>query len=124
MVALGSIPCLGYGFQMFPFAQQRIDHVQLRICAAGLFTILTNVYPGIWRGTFRHPDLHDFLVRDVVIECDEELSYQIGGDAAGCRRRLSFRAAPNVVEFAELDANRLTAPRGMLGLLPSPTFAR
>ena len=124
LVSVGSIPYIGYGFKMFPFADRKPGHIQLRICSSGVTPMITHIYPGLWKGTYRHPELHDFLVRDVRIECKNEMSYQIGGDAVGLKQNLSFKAAENVVEVAELCKQRLVAPRGMLGLLPSPIFAR
>ncbi len=124
LASIGAIPYFGYNFKMFPFADRKPGHIQLRICSSGITPMITHLYPGLWKGTYRHPELHDFLVKDVTIECDKEMSYQIGGDAAGHKRNLSFKAAENVVEVAELSKQRLAAPRSILGLLPAPIFAR
>jgi diacylglycerol kinase family enzyme len=124
LASVGSIRYFGYGFTMFPFADRRAGYLSLRICAAGVLPIVTNLYPGVWKGTYRHPQLHDFLVRDVVIESQNDMPYQVGGDASGYRRRLSFKAAPNAVEMVELAKERLPLPKGIMGLLPSPIFAR
>lgn len=123
-VSVGSIPCYGYGFAMFPFAQSKAGHIQLRICNMSLIKVLAYLYPSLWRGTYRQPDLLDFMIKDVVVDCIDEMPYQIGGDAAGYRRRLSFSVAPNVVEMAELAPQRLAMPRGIFGFLPAPVLAR
>jgi diacylglycerol kinase family enzyme len=124
LVSVGSIPYFGYNFKMFPFAGKKQGHIQLRICSSGLTPMITHLYPGLWKGTYRHPKLHDFLVKDVQIECNKEMPYQIGGDAAGLRHSLSFKATESIVKVVELSKQRLVAPRGMLGLLPAPIFAR
>lgn len=124
MVAVGSIPRIGYNFKMFPYSNIKPGHIQVRVCAFGLPTILTKIYPSIWNGTIQHPQLHDFLVQDVTIESKKELPFQIGGDAAGYKNKINFKIAENVVTMAKLAQQRLATPRGVFGLLPAPIFTR
>ena len=94
--------------------------LNLRISTVNVSTVLTHLYPGIWKGTFRHPKLSDFLVQDIVIESDQALPYQIGGDASGHRTRLRFKTAKQRVQIAELSKDRLAAPaHSIFGLLPA-----
>ena len=93
MATLGSIPFFGFDFKMFPFAQRKKGYVQLRVGDAPLLTVLANLFPKVWKGTFRHKDLCDVLVKDVVIEGEREMAYQVGGDAAGMRSKVSFTVA-------------------------------
>lgn len=102
-VSVGSIPYYGYGFTMFPFARRKTGYVQARVCAVPIFTILANLFPAIWRGRFRHPKLHDFLVRDVIVEGSRPLPYQVGGDAKGFAKSLHFRASETPVEMVALE---------------------
>jgi hypothetical protein len=41
-----------------------------------------------WRGTYRHPDLHDFYADDVSFEFDVDTAIEIGGDPAGTTRSM------------------------------------
>jgi diacylglycerol kinase family enzyme len=111
IISVGSIPFFGYGFTMFPFANRKSGYIQLRIGAIPIPVILANLWPSVWKGTFRHPSLKDFLVKDVVIESDRELPYQLGGDAAGHKKRLEFHVAKEPIDMIELDEKRLV-PQG------------
>ncbi|MEI6806510.1 MAG: diacylglycerol kinase family protein [Myxococcaceae bacterium] len=120
IASVGSIPWYGFGFTMFPFANRREGFLNLRISTMSLGTMITHLYPGIWKGTFRHAKLNDFLVQDIVIESDQALPYQIGGDASGHRNRLRFKTAKQAVQIAELSKDRLVAPtHSIFGLLPA-----
>lgn len=125
IISIGSIPYFGYGFTMFPFAGTKPGYVQLRIGSIPIPQILMNLWPRVWRGTFRHPQLQDFLVKDVVIESDRELPYQLGGDARGRQKRLAFKAAAEAVPMVELAPERLV-PRGhtVLQLGPARVLLR
>jgi hypothetical protein len=125
LISIGSIPCWGYGFQMFPFLKNRSEpRLQLRICSAGVWPIVSNLYPGIWNGSYRGEHLFDYLVDQVTVESEERLPYQVAGDARGYRKELSFTLAENCVQAVELDKNRLPYRRGVMGLLPAHALAR
>ena len=120
IASVGSIPWYGFGLTMFPFAMRKDGFLNLRISTMGIGTIITHIYPGLWKGTYRHPKLRDFLVQDIVIESNEALPYQIGGDASGYRKRLQFKVAKKPIQVAELAKERLPmTPRPILGLLPA-----
>jgi diacylglycerol kinase family enzyme len=121
--SVSTIPYYGFGFTMFPFASSKPGMMQLRVVALTIPTILTNLYPAIWKGTFRHPDLHDFLVKDVTVESDKPLPYQVGGDAAGSRRKLSFKVADKPLEMVALGARSPAAKQQLFGLLPAPRWS-
>ena len=110
IVSVGSIPYFGYGFTMFPFAERKEGYVHLRLGDLPIPTILANLWPGLWNGTFRHPQIQDFLIRDVLIESDRELPFQLGGDARGARRSLSVKTAAEAVPMVELGERLM--PRG------------
>lgn len=93
LICVGSIPWVGYGLTLFPFANKKPGFIQLRISAVPLSICLLNLYPNIWHGHFRHNKLFDFLVKDVMIESDESLPYQVGGDAMGYKKKLYFKVA-------------------------------
>lgn len=120
IASVGSIPWYGFGFTMFPFANRKEGFLNLRISTMGLATVFRHLYPGIWKGTYRHPKLNDFLVQDITIESRENLPYQIGGDASGYRNKLRFKVAKQGVQMAELSKERLfSPPHPIFGLLPA-----
>jgi diacylglycerol kinase family enzyme len=121
-VSVGSIPFFGAAFRMFPFATRKAGFIQLRVCNAPIYKILLNLFPGVWTGKYRGPDLHDFLVEDVEIESSDQMDFQIGGDACGERQKLRFRTSPMPVHMVRLNGTRHRAPRPInvvRGLLPA-----
>ena len=124
IISVGAIPFFGYGFRMFPFAGKKSGHFQLRIGAIPIPVILANLWPRVWNGTFRHPTLKDFLVKDVVIESDRDLPYQLGGDARGHKSRLVFRTATAPVPMVELGERLVPEGHTVLQLGPARLMLR
>jgi diacylglycerol kinase family enzyme len=123
-VSVGAIPYYGYKFTMFPFAEKREGHLNFRVVGGvSIPKILANLYPAVWRGTFRHPGLHDFLVKDVEIEGSAPLPFQVGGDGAGYRQKVRFSAAKEALPMIELG-KRLIPAKGPFGFLPPMVPAR
>jgi diacylglycerol kinase family enzyme len=112
LICVGTIASLGYGITMFPFAYKRPGFMHLRIAAVPIPVALANLYPSIWQGTFRHPQLFDFLVKDVTIESNEGLPYQCAGDAMGYKKKLFFKICTQPVAMAALHASskRISTP--------------
>ena len=119
VVSVGTIPYYGFGFTMFPFARRHCGMLQLRVSTVPIPAILANLFPGVWRGTFRHEGLLDFLVRDVVVESDRPMPYQLGGDAHGERASLKFKVAAEPLQMVQLG-QRLLPERRLAQLGPSP----
>jgi diacylglycerol kinase family enzyme len=122
--SVGAIPYFGYGFTMFPFAGKKDGYAQLRVGSIPIPVILANLWPSIWQGRFRHAQLHDFLVKDVVIEADREMPYQIGGDARGHKQRLEFKVSQKPVEMVELGERLVPAGHTVLHLGPARVMLR
>lgn len=118
-LSVGTIPCFGYGFKMFPFARRKRGFFQLRVGAAPIRSILANLYPNVWQGTYRHPKMYDFLVRDVDIESSTEMAFQVGGDAAGHAKKLHFKVSERPMEFLVLGPRLKPARNPLLRLLPA-----
>lgn len=121
-VSFGSIPFYGAAFRMFPFADRKPGYIQVRVCNAPIYQILLNLFPSVWRGTYRGPDLHDFLVEDIDVETNQEMDFQIGGDACGTRHRMRFKTAGTPVQMVRLNGVRHRAPSALntvKGLLPA-----
>ena len=116
VVSVVTIPYYGFGFTMFPHAMRKDGYMQLRVAACGIPRILANLYPGVWRGTFRHPEVHDFLVRDVEIAADRPLPFQLGGDAAGACQTIHFEVAPRPLNMLALGDRVALETPNFLGL--------
>jgi diacylglycerol kinase family enzyme len=109
LITAGTIPFYGFGFRMFPYIQTETAFFQLRVVNIPLWKILLNVWPKVWRGTFRDQQLHDYLVQDVDIITDRLMDYQIGGDAHGQRTRVRWRLAEQQVEMMHFQASDVYA---------------
>jgi diacylglycerol kinase family enzyme len=102
LVAVSTVPCYGYGFKLFPFADLEPGRMQLRIGDLSVGSILMNL-PEMWKGTYQSPQLHDFLVADVEIRSEGPLPFQIGGDAAGYREKVRFTVTPAPLALVKLE---------------------
>ena len=92
LLGTATTPLYGYGMRMFPYATRRAGRMQLRIFN------WTAVQAGlrlrqIWNGTVQHPDLHDFYVDRVKVSFEDEMPYQLGGEACGYRKDITFSVA-------------------------------
>lgn len=124
MASISSVPFFGFRFKMFPFARTREGYMQLRIGSPPIPAILRNLWPSVWNGHWRHPQMFDFLVQDVELSSSEALDYQVGGDAAGTADRLRFQVTEEPIEMLSLGARLSPGKRNPLhGLLPSPRRA-
>jgi len=113
-VCVGSVPYFGFRFKMFPFAERKPGYMQLRVVTLSIPRILGNLFFGVWQGTYRHPDLRDFIVRDVEVTSDSLLDYQVGGDAAGERHAVGFTLEEEPVRMVELGTRLPPDPRELL----------
>lgn len=104
LCAMSTIPYYGFGFRMFPFADERGDRMHLRLSTISP-TIFVRHFGAIWRGDFHRPDvLFDYLVEKVVIESDPPMAFQIGGDAHGERARVAARITPEPIRLVDFYA--------------------
>ncbi len=102
--ALSTIPYYGYGFRMFPFAEERPDRMHLRIATLGLVSFVRH-FPQIWRGEYESPEeLSDYLVDAVSIEFDPAVEFQIGGDSRGLRSHISALLSPTPIRLVDFYA--------------------
>jgi len=123
MAMVGTVPFYGFGLMMFPFARKREGYMQLRIGSTPPLTILKGLWPRLWNGTFRHPDMHDFLLKDVEITSSEPLDLQVGGDAAGMTDSVRFSVAQEPVEMLTLGPRLAPEKTRGMGFLPAPRRA-
>jgi diacylglycerol kinase family enzyme len=104
LCSLSTIPYYGYGFRMFPFAEDRKDRMQLRVSTIKPHEFIYHLKE-IWRGEYANPDcLFDFLVERVVLEFEPKAPFQVGGDSRGERDRLEVGLCPTPIELVDFYA--------------------
>jgi diacylglycerol kinase family enzyme len=104
LCALSAIPYYGYGFRMFPYAEERPDRMQLRISTIAPPEFIRHLRE-IWRGEYDNPKvLFDYLVDKVEIELDPPAPFQIGGDSRGERGRVVVELSPTPIELVDFYA--------------------
>ena len=104
IVCCSTIPYYGFGFRIFPYAEEREDRMSLRVSTVPIPTFVRN-FPAIWRGEYHNPKIiEDFLVEDVSIEVDPPTPFQIGGDPHGTRPSARMRLSPDPVELVDFYA--------------------
>jgi diacylglycerol kinase family enzyme len=102
--ALSTIPYYGYGFRMFPYAEERPDRMNLRIATIGPINFVRH-FQEIWRGEYENPEeVSDYLVEAVTIDLDPPTDFQIGGDPRGQRSSLSALLSPTPIRLVDFYA--------------------
>jgi diacylglycerol kinase family enzyme len=95
LVALSTIPYWGFGARIFPFAEEREDRFNLRVCDITSLQVAAHIR-SIWRGSYRADSVHDFLCERITIHYDDPMPLQIGGDVVGRRTAVVARLAEPV----------------------------
>lgn len=104
LLAMSTIPYYGYGFRMFPYAEERTDRMHLRVATLSPVTFLAH-FSEIWRGRFEDPSsVFDYLVESVDIEIDPATPFQVGGDPQGERSKLRVELCPTPIQLVDLYA--------------------
>jgi diacylglycerol kinase family enzyme len=99
-----TIPYFGFGFRMFPYAEERPDRMQLRVSSIGPVAFVRG-FPSIWRGDYDDPNvLFDYLVDKVTIEMDPPTPFQIGGDPHGDRAKVQIGLSPEPIRLVDFYA--------------------
>lgn len=101
LAALSTIPFYGFGFRVFPYANERPDRMALRITTMTAGPFLRNA-KAIWRGEYESSEyLFDFLVEAVDIEIDPATPLQIGGDLVGERSHVHAALTPEPIRLVD-----------------------
>lgn len=100
-VMAGTVPFYGYGMKVLPYATMDPLRMHLRVTDLSAARALA-ILPSIWSGEVQDDQIHDFLVTAVRIELSQEVPFQIGGDAAGHRTKITMRTIPNCVRLLRL----------------------
>lgn len=104
LAALSTIPYYGYGFRMFPYAEERSDRMHLRVATISPLAFVTH-FGEVWRGRYDNPkSVFDYLVEAVDIEVDPPTPFQIGGDLRGERSSIRVVLCPTPIELVDLYA--------------------
>ena len=89
LASVTTIPYYGFGFRVFPYAEDRPDRMNLRLTDISPAAFVRNL-PAIWRGEYEDmTTIFDFFADAVTIEMDPPTPFQIGGDPQGDRSRVS-----------------------------------
>jgi diacylglycerol kinase family enzyme len=104
LCGLSTIPYYGYGFRMFPYADERPDRMHLRVATMSALEFVRH-FSEIWRGEYDNPStLFDYLVESMSIELDPPTDFQIGGDPRGKRAKLEITLSPTPIRLVDFYA--------------------
>lgn len=103
LAAAGTVPCYGYGLQIFPYALRSPGRFQLRLTAMGVPRILANLHK-IWKGQTPRSGILDFSCDKVKITFDRPMPLQVGGDAEGYRKQLVLDMADEPIDLLDFRA--------------------
>ena len=104
LCGLSTIPYYGYGFRMFPYADERPDRMHLRVATLTPLEFVRH-FNEIWRGEYDNPgSLFDYLVESLSIELDPPTDFQIGGDPRGKRAKLEIHLSPTPIRLVDFYA--------------------
>ncbi|MBI5516126.1 MAG: hypothetical protein HY909_20245 [Deltaproteobacteria bacterium] len=104
MVACATIPTYGFGFRIFPFAEERPDRMHLRVVNMSPLSVPQNIVK-IWKGTYRDADtVIDVLVDKVRVTTEAPVPFQIGGDPCGERSDVTFVLSEEPIELVDFYA--------------------
>jgi len=98
MVGCANTPYYGYAIKMFPFASQKANRFQVRVIDMSALQMTTNLWPA-WNGKLRHPDIHDFYADRVRVVFKDAMPYQLGGEAAGYRKEMTFSLSEQAISM-------------------------
>ncbi len=90
-VCCASMPFYGYGMKMFPHATRRAGRFQLRLANMSALQMACAV-PSVWKGGTA-PGIQDYYIDSAHIEFEDDMPYQLGGEAMGYRREMTFSLA-------------------------------
>ena len=90
MGCFGTTPYYGYKMNIMPFADRTSGMMHLRLIDMSPVRAVMSL-PDVWSGEFRHPGLHDFQLSGCHLEFEDEIPFQVAGDAAGEVRTLDIR---------------------------------
>jgi len=100
IAACGTCPEFGYRFRAFPFAERMPGFFSVRAYHRGALGAVSSI-PRLWKGTHPLEGMHDWLATHVRMTFSRPVPLQIGGDAAGTRRTVDYRASDRDVRMVD-----------------------
>ena len=102
---VSTIPYWGFGFRVFPFADNRpANRFCLRVVATSPLHVAAHML-SVWKGTYRDEKLIDVYAEDVEFEFDEPNAIEIGGDPAGMTNSMRARLHPDPIKLIDYAAS-------------------
>jgi len=93
IMSAGTVPFYGGGFRLFPFAGMRPGYAHIRLSNIHPAVATFNIRP-LWNGNYRnHKYIHDFLVKDVMIEVDRPTPLHHSGAFMGTASKVRFQVS-------------------------------
>lgn len=108
IASVGTTENYGFDLKIFPYACRKKGYMHLRLTDTPVLPAMRRLRD-IWTGKWESPNLHDFLVKDIIIESDEEMPFQLGGDPEGYRKSARFKVSdflPDVLDFRKIEKIR------------------
>jgi len=103
IVGAATTPNYGYGLRAFPYAFTKKGFFNFRIITSGVVELVTHA-KSIWTGAYESPTFIDFLAKDVHVEFDRPMPFQIGGDPQGYRENVHFSITDFCVDVFNFSA--------------------
>lgn len=100
---VSTIPYWGFGARVFPFAGDRDDRFCLRVLNVPPLQLAAHLR-SVWKGSFRHPEMRDFLAQDIELYFDRPTATEIGGDPAATVESMRARLYPEPVKVVDFYA--------------------
>jgi len=100
LVGVGTAPFYGFGFKIYPFAGVRPGFMNLRVATCGPIKALSHL-PTMWKGTWRDPELLDFMVSSVRVESKDGMPFQHSGDGQGNRNSIDFKISERPLKLVD-----------------------
>jgi diacylglycerol kinase family enzyme len=94
----GTLPYYGHGMTVLPYSMDRPGYFHLRVATMNLFKVFSHLR-SIWKGAYVGDDLLDWHATHVLLEFNDDVPYQFGGDGQGKRRTLEVRTSPVKVDL-------------------------
>ncbi|MDP8222251.1 MAG: diacylglycerol kinase family protein [Candidatus Lernaella stagnicola] len=101
MVGVGTTENFGFNLKAYPYACTKEGYMQLRVAQVSVGELLPHM-SAVWQGKWDSDNMIDFLVKDVTVESDTDLPFQLGGDPEGYRKKSRFVVSdfmPEVLDF-------------------------
>ena len=112
LFSFGTCPFFGFRLKALPFAAAHPDMMHIRLADfSPLITVAA--LPKIWRGTFKHSRLWDFISSEFSVELDAKTALQMGGDIVGHSDHFEVKMSTpaQVLRFGKYEGLKLTDER-------------